>query len=456
MKILLTGATGMIGRKLGQHWVGEGHQIVALSRSPSRARFQLAYPAEIFQWDALREPAPTAAFRGVDVIVHLVGEGIADQRWTPARKKILKESRILATQNLLAGLKSAQVSVSTLISASAIGIYPSSGSLQDEMSPEGTGFVADLCREWEDAAKQIATVQPNCRLVTFRIPPVLSLDGGFLKKLEPIFCQGLGGRLGSGQQGFSFIHIRDLIAVFDYALKESQLKGPINACAPVPTTNGELTSVYNRVLKQSGFLPVPKLALQVMYGELAQLLFADQRVHSNVLPKNIFRFPDILAALQNLYPEDLGPNEYRVHYEIWLPQSIDQIFPFFESAHNLEAITPAFLNFKVLRQSTAEIASGTVLDYKLRLHGIPLRWRTLIQEFEKNKCFVDTQEKGPYQKWHHRHEFRPFGGGTLCTDTVRFQLPLGRLAKLVAGGWVQRDVDEIFEYRTQRLIEKFG
>jgi ligand-binding SRPBCC domain-containing protein len=142
-----------------------------------------------------------------------------------------------------------------------------------------------------------------------------------------------------------------------------------------------------------------------------------------------------------------------VRYEQWLPLSIEEVFPFFTNAYNLEKITPPWLNFSVLRMSTDQIKTGTEIDYRLRLHGIPLKWKTLIETWEANKSFVDTQIKGPFKLWHHTHDFVEKDGGTLMIDTVRYELPMGVLGDWTGGWMVRRDVKGIFDYR-KTIIEQ--
>jgi uncharacterized protein (TIGR01777 family) len=455
MKILMTGATGHIGQELGLALVRAGHSIHALTRDPKKAPKKLPFPAVCFAWDGLEGPPPVEAFAGVDAIIHLVGEGIADARWTEARKKLLYDSRVRTTQNLIIGLRSAQVQPTVFISAAATGIYPSSAQLQDESATPGTGFVAELCQAWEKEVDTVKELVPACRVAHIRISPVLMPNAGFLRQVEPLFAAGLGARLGSGLQGFSFIHIKDLVRLFIRALEDINLSGAVNACAPNPTSNAELTQVLAHRLYRRAFLPAPKLALRVIYGELASLLFVDQRIISKKLSAEFFDFPTIEAALNDIYG-GLKNGERLVQYQMWLPKSVDLLFPFFESAKNLEELTPSFLRFHVLRQSTPEITAGTLIDYRLQLHGIPFRWRTLIEKFEAPHEFVDTAVKGPFGKWHHTHQFESLAGGTLCTDRVIYRLPFGLVGEWGGGAWVRSDVDRIFSYRRDVLYKLFG
>jgi ligand-binding SRPBCC domain-containing protein len=148
--------------------------------------------------------------------------------------------------------------------------------------------------------------------------------------------------------------------------------------------------------------------------------------------------------------------EHRLEHEQWVPRPPDAVFQFFADAHNLEAITPPFLHFRVLGTSTAVLGDGTRIDYRLRLHGIPVRWQSVIEEWRPPHHFVDRQVHGPYALWHHTHELRPQGGGTLLRDVVRYRLPFGRLGQLVAGRLVAADLERIFDYRRRRIEEIFA
>lgn len=454
MKILITGATGTVGRSLGKRLVRDGHQIVALTRNAQRAKETLPFPAQIFSWDGLHEMAPALAFDGVHAVIHLAGDGIADARWTKARKQQLLDSRVETTKNLLAGLKESGASLKTFISASAIGIYPSSTGIQTESSAHGTGYLAELCEQWESAALHIHSFQPQARVVLLRISLVLQKAEGFLGTLEPLFFSGLGARLGDGLQGMSFVHIADLESIVTECLSNTQLTGAINACAPRPTTNAEFTEVFAQRLGRKTFLPAPKVALKALYGEMSSLLFADQKIVSEKLPGSLFKFPDIHSALEDLY-SPLQAAEEQYVCEQWVPQSVEKVFPFFESEKNLEEITPEFLNFRVIGKSTEHVQAGTLIDYRLSLRGIPFQWQTKIESFEKNRGFTDMQVKGPYSKWHHRHTFEALGGGTLCRDEVTYRLPLGVLGRWSASHLVRKDIRRIFSYRRKKIAQKF-
>lgn len=454
MKILLTGGTGLVGKALGIRLAQEKYEIRLLARNPERARAGLTYPCEIFPWDGENDIPPPKALKGVDVVIHLAGENIADQRWTSARKKQLIQSRVEAARLLGQGLKDAGVKPKLFLSASGVGYYGDRGEeILDESSERGADFLADLCRDWEEAADLV----PAQRTVKLRLGVVLSPYGGFLSQVVPLFQRLGASRLGSGKHFFSWIHIDDLVEAIMQTLDSERLSGAINLVAPQPVTNAELTAELAEAIKVFQAPPVPAVALRLRYGELAQMLLGSQRVIPGVLKAAGFQFkyPDLTKALRAIYPEDLQSGETILKFAQWIPKPVAEVWPFFTSERNLEKITPPMLNFHVLGKSTEEIQKGTLIDYRLKLRGIPLKWQTLISRWEPGQVFVDEQLKGPYEKWHHTHEFEPLAQGTLMLDTVRLRLPLGLLGRGVALGQVLSDVNGIFAYRGKVIAEEF-
>ena len=170
----------------------------------------------------------------------------------------------------------------------------------------------------------------------------------------------------------------------------------------------------------------------------------------------MFRFRSLDDALKDLCDVEQISGQKDFLAEQWLPKPVDEVFPFFSDAENLATITPEFLDFKILSKSTPKNQAGTLLNYQLKLHGIPIHWTTRIDDWEPGKYFTDTQLKGPYKKWHHTHRFYPMKGGTLMTDRVLYQLPLGILGGIAAGWKVHGDVAEIFRYRRKVISERFG
>lgn len=446
----MTGATGLIGKELGQALAKEGHEISVLSRNAEKALSELPFPAKVFEWSTEKE-FPHEALHDIEAVFNLAGESIGAGRWTSKSKKRIYDSRIEGTKKLVNAIKELssihKSRIRDFISVSAIGIY---GDQEDtlllENASHGRDFLTKVCEDWENETKILSTM--NIRVVNPRIGIVLSQYGGALEKLLPLFTNGIGSAVGSGRQWMSWIHHQDLVRLFVHILNTTSLRGPINAVAPNPVTNLVFSKILARTLNKSLFPKVPSLALKLALGEMSTLVLSSQRVSCEKALQSGFSFnyPRLEEAFQEIttYLRD-GHQEY--YAEQWVPKSPEEIFPFFTNEANLEKLTPGFLRFKVLRKSTPEIKSGTIIDYRLSLYGIPFYWKTEIQNWEPIQKFVDIQLKGPYKSWHHTHEFIPFLNGTLLRDRVLYRLPLGVVGNLVAGFKVLSDVRNIFTYR---------
>jgi uncharacterized protein len=299
MKILVTGATGLIGSRLCQILTGDGHTVIALSRSTERAR-SLAV-AEVYKWQPEAELPPEQALNEVDAVVHLAGEPIAAHRWSDEQKKRIRDSRVLSTRNLVNALRSAATKPRVFVSSSAIGFY---GDRQDELliesSPAGNDFMSEVCVSWEQEAERAK--QFGLRVVAIRTGVVLSAEGGALKKMLPPFRLGVGGPLGSGKQWFPWIHIEDIVGIFRDAILSSSLSGPVNGTAPELATNAEFTRQLGRVLHRPAFMPVPEFALRTLMGEMASVLLGSHRVVPKMMLDAGYRFqyPNLASALENL------------------------------------------------------------------------------------------------------------------------------------------------------------
>jgi len=451
MHVVVTGATGFVGRSLVRELLAAGHSVTALTRDVERAERALPARCRALGWDPEGALDPNT-LRGVQAVVHLAGEGIADRRWTAARKRALRDSRVLTSDAVVRALRQLEPAhrPRVLVSASAIGWYSDRGdSVLDEASAPGSGFLADLCREWETAV--FAARELEVRTVAVRIGVVLGREGGALRPLLPLFRLGLGGRLGSGRQWFSWIHLQDLVGVLRVAIENPDVSGVINGVAPEPVTNAAFTAELGRALHRPALLPVPAVVLRLALGEMSTVLLGSQRV----LPRRAeqlgftFRHPTLRRALADLCADP--SHELLVEQRLALPP--ERVFPFFSDPRNLEKITPDFLRFRVLGMTTPEIADGTLIDYALRLHGIPVRWQSRIESWTPNRRFVDEQIRGPYAWWHHTHEFEPDAGGTIVRDRVRYRLPLGALGESVAGWLVRRDLAAVFDFRRKRIAE---
>jgi uncharacterized protein len=299
MKILVTGATGLIGRSLCRSLTDDGHVVSAVSRSPSKPKGLEA--AEIHQWDTQSGPLSSAALDGVDAVVNLVGEPIDARRWSDQQKRLIRDSRVVTTRNLVEGLRLVERKPTVFVSGSAVGFYGDRGDEQlEETAPAGQGFMSEVCEEWEREAGRATEL--GMRVVQVRTGVVLSAEGGALKKMLAPFKLGVGGPLGSGKQWFPWIHIKDIVGIFRHAILTGTLAGPVNGVAPQPVTNGEFTRELGHALHRPAFLPVPEMALKVLMGEMSAVLFGSQRV----VPKAAldsgyeFQYPLLAKALADL------------------------------------------------------------------------------------------------------------------------------------------------------------
>lgn len=454
MKVLVTGATGFIGRPLVKRLLSEGQEVTVLTRGPLRAEMRLPAGCTFTAWgEGYR--VPPAALDGCEVIVHLAGDGVAAGRWSAARKASILSSRVDTTRALVAAIAALprERRPRAFVGASAIGYYGDRGSeILGEDSLPGAGFLADVCRAWE--AEVGAASDLGVRTAILRIGIVLGREGGALASVLPPFRAGLGGRIGDGRQWMSWIHLDDMVELLHAAATREDVHGVLNAVAPHPVTNVAFTSALAEAVERPARLPVPSSLLRLAMGEMAVVLLSSQRVEA-LAATGLglrFRFPELDPALADLCTAD----EDVLEREQWFAQSPAELFPFFADARNLERITPEFLAFRVLKTSTAEVGEGTLIDYRLRLHGIPVGWQSRIDEWQPSRRFVDRQVRGPYRLWHHTHTFEDSRGGTLVRDRVRYAVPLGGLGQLVAGGLVRRDLDAIFDFRYRRLREIFA
>jgi len=293
-KILISGASGTIGAALLASFDPHSTQIVRLVRGRAQSATQIP-------WDPLVPVDPTAV-SGFDAVVHLAGESVVG-RWTEEKKKAIRESRVQGTRNLATALARSEAKPGVLVCASAVGFYASRGDeILREESPAGQGFLPEVCREWEDASRIAA--EAGIRTVNLRIGLVLSAKGGALANMLKPFKLGLGGRIGSGQQWWSWIHIDDIVGGIRHAIGTASLAGPVNLVAPNPVRNAEFTKVLASVLRRPAFFPVPEFALRLAFGKMAaeELLLASQRVQPGKLGASgyEFRFRELRAALENL------------------------------------------------------------------------------------------------------------------------------------------------------------
>jgi uncharacterized protein (TIGR01777 family) len=313
LRVTVTGASGLIGPAVVAALRARGDEVTVLSRDPDRARRRLndltqpptsleGSPGALqaVRWELAREPAPTVGLAGRDAVVHLAGENVA-QRWTANAKKAIRESRVAGTGHLVQGIEACaeRERPRVLVSSSAIGYYgPHGDEPIDEEAPAGADFLAQTCSAWETEAR--AAEKLGVRVVRVRTGVVLDREGGALGKMLTPFKLGVGGPVAGGRQYMSWIGVDDLVGIMLAAIDDERWSGPVNATAPEPLTNHDFSNALGRVLHRPSLLPIPGIALQLLYGEMAEIVTTGARV----LPAKAlvlgyeFRHPHLDGALR--------------------------------------------------------------------------------------------------------------------------------------------------------------
>jgi uncharacterized protein (TIGR01777 family) len=293
-RILVSGSSGLIGSALLLALQSGGYQVSCLVRGGASGKGRIG-------WDMTRPLVPESV-SGFEAVIHFAGESIAS-RWTESKKKAIRDSRVLGTRHLAEGLARAASPPRVLISASAIGFYGDRDDeiLREESAPGNSGFLPEVCREWEAAADP--ALQAGIRTAFLRTGIVLSADGGALKQMLPPFRMGLGGRIGSGRQWMSWIDLHDEIGAIRHILANDSLRGPVNSVSPNPVTNAEFTKTLASVLSRPAIFPIPAFAARLAFGQMGdELLLASQRVEPTKLLASgyVFQKPDLLKALKGI------------------------------------------------------------------------------------------------------------------------------------------------------------
>ncbi|MEO3973053.1 TIGR01777 family oxidoreductase [Streptomyces sp. CAU 1734] len=291
MRIAIAGSSGLIGTALAHSLRSDGHEVVRLVRRPARAGDEV-------RWDPDRQFVDTAGLAGCGAVVNLAGAGVGDHRWTPEYRRRIRDSRVLGTAALAEAVASLDTPPRVLLNGSAVGYYGDTGSRTvDETAPPGEGFLPGVCVEWEEAAAPAE--EAGIRTAFARTGLVVSRRGGAWARMFPLFRAGLGGRLGSGRQYWSFISLHDEVAALRHILDTESLSGPVNCTAPFPVTNREITAAMGRVLRRPAVLAVPAPVLRTVLGEMAEDVLGSQRaVPRRLLDSGFsFAFPDIDDAI---------------------------------------------------------------------------------------------------------------------------------------------------------------
>jgi uncharacterized protein (TIGR01777 family) len=313
MRILVSGSTGFLGTALMDVLESEGHTIARLVR-PDTARRDAADGKQTVRWDPVGgSPKGTAlldrpdfdldAAEGADALIHLAGASIADGRWSAARKKLLRSSRIEATRHLMEALSGLKQPPRVIVASSAAGYYGDRGDeILTETSAPGSDFLSELCREWEVESSRLSEL--GARVVVLRFGIILAEHGGALPRMALPFKLGAGGRLGSGRQWMSWLTLAEAVGIVRFALTNSNLSGPTNAVSPNPVQNAEFTLALAKTLDRPSLFPAPAVALRLVLGEMADaLLLSSQRMKPSKLEQIGYRFaqPELAAALAEIF-----------------------------------------------------------------------------------------------------------------------------------------------------------
>ena len=300
MKVTVTGATGTLGRDLVQALQGRGDEVTVLSRDADRARSALGTDVRALAWaEPKQAPPPAESLASQDAVVHLIGEPV-DQRWSDTAKREIRDSRVLSTRNLVAALRDLDDRPATLVCQSASGWYGPRGEERvDESEPAADDFLAQVCVEWEAAAR--AAEELGMRVALTRTGVVLSESGGALAKMLLPFKLGVGGPVARGDQYMPWIHTEDVVGAWLFCIDHEAASGPLNFSAPEPVTNKQLSKTLGKVLGRPAIAPVPAFAIKVLYGEMSSIVTTGVRA----VPKKLqdlgydFRRADLEAALRS-------------------------------------------------------------------------------------------------------------------------------------------------------------
>lgn len=299
-RILVTGGTGFLGSNLVENLLEDGHAVTVLGRDAGRIRLKFGSRTRVALWSSPENPAWIEELGNHDIIVNLPGAQAVGTRFTPGSKQQIRESRVKTTRHLVEGLARSSKRPTRLISASAVGYYgPQPPAVElDESSPVGSGFLAELCHEWETAALRANELGIGAAVLRFGV--VLGRGGGALSAMVRPFRLGIGGRIGSGQQDFSFVSLTDAIRAVRFCIDNPTIVGPVNVTAPTCVNGSQLAAALAKALRRVAWIPVPGLALRLLYGEGAEALLTGQRAIPKVLRNAGFEWlhPNIEQVLE--------------------------------------------------------------------------------------------------------------------------------------------------------------
>ena len=480
MQILVTGGTGFIGRSAVAYLTGVGHEVTAYVRDINRAPDQLGKDVRLIS-HLVADSELKETLENTDCVINLAGEQLAGVRWTRGRKERFVSSRVEVTERIVKQINNCLTPPKLLISASAVGFYDDSyGDPNDENTPKGTGFLRDLCEQWEKSA--LKAEEAGSRVILMRIGIVLGREGGILKQMGFPFEFGIGNYISKGHQMIPWIHISDVLGIIRFCIENEAVKGPVNLVSPNPCSWKEFSKTLAKILNTHLVIPVPKVFLKLIFGEGAQVLASSQYVLPKVLERFNYKF--VHKSLKSALTEEFRPPTTTVHdfsmvnNELWnqnqhnshtnLPEPTyclksksvanrgkNEVFDFFSSPSNLGLATPQWMDFKIL-QTEESILKGSEFTYQIKLGPLPLKWKSEIIHWDQGNEFVDLQTKGPYKLWWHHHKLTEQTDGTvLMEDTVLYRIPIGYVGRAVHKLIIQNILKRIFNYRNKIIELRF-
>jgi hypothetical protein len=468
MRILVTGATGFIGRALVPRLQRDGHAIVAWVRSETRALALLGADVGVVSASAGHD-AMVAALSRCDAVVNLTGETLLGRRWTPERRAVLRASRVDVTARLVGAIEASSPRPRVLVSGSAVGFYGDRGNeVLDETSSSRDDFLSRLCRDWEAAAERATAL--GLRVVRLRTGVVLGRAGGALTQMLLPFKAGVGGPVGSGRQYFPWVHLHDLVNLIATAVQDDRYTGAVNAVAPDLVTSRTFARALGRALRRPAFLPTATLALRAIFGEAAVVVLASQRVEPAAARRLgfVWQSPSLDAALRDVVRDETvrisrlvtpPPSAPRATHMLVTSTTVvapvDDVLPFFSKPANLGLMTPATMRFRIVGPVPA-LSPNATIDCRIRVGPLPFRWRTRVVTWDPPRSFVDVQDLGPYRVWRHEHVFVSQDGVTTIEDRVYYAPPLGALAGVLNRWLIAGSLRELFRYRADVIGLRFG
>jgi uncharacterized protein (TIGR01777 family) len=454
MKLVIAGGTGLIGQALTKELKNNGYEVVILSRNPEKYSEQFAH-ATVIYWDGTTTGDWVSQINGAIAVINLAGASIAGEnllrmRWTSKRKTQISESRINAGKALTEAIGSVEKKPSLLIQSSAVGIYgPLGDQIVDDTHLHGNDYLANVCKEWEASTKEVEEM--GVRRVIIRTGLVFSQKGGIFTLLKLPYSFFVGGRLGSGKQYFSWIHIDDVVGAICHLMDNSEAMGTFNLTSPNPVNNREFNRLMGKAMAKPGLITVPSFAMRLVLGEVSTLALDGQRVVPQKLQESgyRFKFSNLSDALS-----DLLSTVRLFQHSFLVPKSKEKVAAFHRNTVVLKQLTP----FPILVQfkEVEPVGEGTKAVFTLWFGPIPVHWEAVHHDFNLPDSFSDTQLKGPFEYWFHRHSFNAIDDNTTeVIDTIEAvygnSLFMGIVSRLM---WITLPILFAFRgWQTKRLVE---